>query len=72
MSVCFLNSLPNGEFSNLLIVAAFSVNTFPGKTSLPVQNSYIPTFHDDKADILAVCLSNLYWAFFSQYCDQLF
>ena len=47
MPVCYLNSLPNGEFSNLLIVAASSNSTFFGKTSSPVKNLYLPTFPDD-------------------------
>ena len=33
---------------------------FSGKTSSPVKNSHLPTFPDDKAKILAVCLSHLY------------
>ena len=60
MSLCAFNSLPNGEYSNLSIVAAFSSKSFSGKTSLPVRNSYLLTFSDDKAEILAVYLSILY------------
>ena len=30
-------SLPNGEYSNLLIVGVFSNNSFPGKTSSSVK-----------------------------------
>ena len=60
MSVCFFSSLPNGEYLNLLIVAAFSNSPFSGKTSLPVKNSYLLTFLDDKIKILAACLSKLY------------
>ena len=60
MSVCFLTFLPNGEYSNLLIVAAFSSKSLSGKTSWPVKNSYLPTFPDDKAEILAFCLSKFY------------
>ena len=41
------------------IVAAFS-SKYSGKTSLPVKNSYLLTFPDDKAEILAACLSKLY------------
>ena len=33
MSVCFFSSLSNGEFSDLLILAAFSNNYFSAKTS---------------------------------------
>ena len=55
MSVCAFNSLPNGEYSNLLIAAAFSNNSFFGRTSLPVKKSYLLTFPDDKGEILAVC-----------------
>ena len=57
MSVCAFNSLPNGEYSNLFIVAAFSSNSFSGKTSLPVRNLYLLTLPGDKIEILAVCLS---------------
>ena len=60
MSVCAFNSLHNGEYPNLFIIAAFSSKSFSGKTSLPVKNSNLLTFPDDKADILAVCLSKLY------------
>ena len=60
MSNCFFNSLPNGKYSNLFIVAAFSNKSCSGKTSFPVKNSYLLTFPDDKAEILAVCLSKLY------------
>ena len=64
MSFCAFNCLPNGEYSNLLIVAAFSSKSFSRKTSLPVRNSYLLTFPDDKAEILAACLSKLYLALF--------
>ena len=60
MSVCAFNSLSNGEYSNLFNLAAFSSNSFSGKTSLPVKNSYLLTLPDEKAKILAVCLSQLY------------
>ena len=60
MPVCFFNSPPNGEYSNLLILPAFSNSPFPGKTSSPIKNSYLLTFPDDKAEILAVCLSKLH------------
>ena len=61
MSVCFFfNSQPNCEYSNLLIPAAFSNSPFSGKTSSPVKNSYLPTFPDSKAEVLAVCLSKSY------------
>ena len=53
MSVCAFNSLPNGEYSNLFIVADFSNNSYSGKTSLPVKNSYLVTFPDGKLDFLA-------------------
>ena len=44
------NSLPNGEYSNHFIVAAFSSKFFSSKTYLPVKNSYLLTFPDDKAE----------------------
>ena len=56
MSVCAFYSLPNGEYSNLFIVADFSSKSFSRKTSLQVENSYLLTFPDDKAETLAVCL----------------
>ena len=57
MSVCAFNSLPNGEYSNLFVVAAFSNKSFSDKTSFPVRNSYLLTFPGDKAQILADCPS---------------
>ena len=59
MSVCAFNSLPKEEYSNHFIAAAFSSKSFSGKTSLVVKNSYLLTFPNDKAEILAVCLSKL-------------
>ena len=47
ISVYIFNSLPNGDYSNLLIVATFSHTSFSGKTSLPIN-----IFHD-KANTLA-------------------
>ena len=49
---CFFNSLPNVEYSNLLIVTACSSKSFPGETTLAAINSYLPTLPDDKAEIL--------------------
>ena len=40
MSVCAFNSLHSREYSNLFNVAAFSSNSFSGKTNLPVKNLY--------------------------------
>ena len=37
MPLCFFNSLLNGEYSDLLIVADFSINGFSDKQSLPVK-----------------------------------
>ena len=48
MSVCTFNYFPNGEYSNLFIVAAFYNKSFSGKTSLPVKSSYKLTFPDVK------------------------
>ena len=36
MSVCSSNSVPNDEYSNLLVVTTFSRRSFTGKTSSPV------------------------------------
>ena len=60
MLICAFNSLPKAEYSNLFIIAAFASKSFSGETFLPVKNSYLLTFPDDKAEILAVCLSKLY------------
>ena len=60
MSVCAFYSLPNEEYSNLLIVPAFSSISFSGETSLPVKNLYLLTFPDDIVEILAVSLSKCY------------
>ena len=57
MSVCLFNSLPSGEYSNYLVVAAFSNKPFSSKTSSPVKYSYLPTFPEDKARISPVYLS---------------
>ena len=46
MSVCAFNYLPKGEYSNIVIVAAFLSKSFSGKTSLPLKNSYLLTFPD--------------------------
>ena len=55
MSIFAFNFLRNGEYSNLFFIAAFS-----DKISLPVKNSYLLIFPDDKAEILAAFLSNSY------------
>ena len=55
MSIFAFNSLRNSEYSNLFFIAAFS-----DKISLPVKNSYLLIFPDDKAEILAAFLSNSY------------
>lgn len=60
MPVCFLNSLPNDEYSNLFSIEAFSNSTFSDKTSSFVKNPYLPSFSDGKVEILAFCLSKLY------------
>ena len=57
MPICAFSSFPKGEYSNPSIVAAFSNKSFSSKTSLLVKYSYLPTFPDDKSEILAVCLS---------------
>ena len=70
-SVCFLitlvccsKALLNGEYQNLFNAAAFSNKSFSDKTSLPVKNSYLLPFPNEKAEILAVFLSKLYWTLF--------
>ena len=49
MPICFFNLLPNGKYSNLLIVATFFSRSLSGEISLPYG----------KAEILAVLLSKL-------------
>ena len=60
MSVCAFNSLPKGEYSNLLIVAASSNKPSTGKTSSSVKNSNLLTFPYDKGEILPACLFKSY------------
>ena len=60
MSICAFNYLYKGKYLNLLIVVAFSYKSFCIKTSLPVKKLYLLTFPDNKAEILAVCLSKSY------------
>ena len=62
--LCAFNYLPNGKYSNLFNAAAFFRKSFSIKTFLPVKNSYLLIFPDDKAEILAVCLSDLCFAQF--------
>ena len=57
MSVAFSTYYLNGEYSNLLILAAFSNKSFSSKT---FNNLFLLTFPNDKAEILAVCLSKLH------------
>ena len=61
MPVCFFNSLHNGEFSNLLIDAAFSNTPFSGITSLPVKKFYLSVFSDDNVEILTVYCLMVKW-----------
>ena len=58
MLFCFFNSLPNGEYSSLLI-AVFS-GSLHGKLSSSVKNLYVPIFPDDKAEVLDIFMSKLY------------
>ena len=60
MSVCAFSSLPHWEYLKFLISVAFSTNPYSGKTSSPSKIPLLPTFPDDKAEILAVCLSKFY------------
>ena len=57
MSVCAFNSLPKGEYSIILVVAAFSTKSFSSKNIFPVKNSYLLIFREDKAKILPGCQS---------------
>ena len=59
MRFCFFNSLPNGESSNLFILATFSNSSLHDKISSLDKNSYLPTIRDDKVEISVVCLSKL-------------
>ena len=64
MLVCAFSSLPNGEYLKIFISEAFATNLYYDKTSSPAKNSYLPVFPDDKAEILAVCLSKFCWVLF--------
>ena len=65
MLVCFFNSLPNGEYSNILI--AFCDKSISCKTPFPVKESYLPTFPDDKAETffylngIELCFARFYY-----------
>ena len=72
VSVYVVNSLPNSEYSNLLLVAVFSFNSFPGKTSSSFKNSYLPRFSDNKAEILVVYFSKSSWDLLARFCYWLF
>ena len=67
------NLLSYGEYSNRLIVAAFSNISFSGKLPSPVKNLYLPTFPDDKAILIKLLVylnyNELCFAFF---CYELF
>ena len=58
--VSFFNSLPNDEYSNIFIAAAFSNKSFSGKTSLLVKILYLTIFPDGKTEALAVYLPKSY------------
>ena len=60
MPVCFFNSLPNGEYSNHLIVAEFSNSPFSVKHLQLLKTHIYKIFPDDKTDPLAFCLSKSY------------
>ena len=72
MSVYGFKSLPNSKYSNLLLVAAFSSNSFSGKTSSSFKNSYLPRFSDNKAEILVVYFSKSSWDLLARFCYWLF
>ena len=71
MPVWFFNSLPDGEYSNLLIVAAFLIVLFLCKSSSLLKNSYLPTFADNKVEILAFVYLNCIELCFTLLCYQL-
>ena len=54
MLFCFFNSLPNGEYSSLLIAV------FSGSLHGKLSSSYVPIFPDDKAEVLDIFMSKLY------------
>ena len=67
MSVCASNSLIKGEYSKLSIVVAFSSKSLSCKTSLPVKNSYLFSFPNDKVEIFTVCLNHIELCF-ARFC----
>ena len=66
MSACAFHSLPYREYSNLFIIISKS---FSGKASLPVKNSFLLTFPDDKAEFSAVCHLNNIEICFARFCN---
>ena len=64
MLVCAFSSLANREYLKFLISVAFATNLYYDKTSSTAKNWYLPIFPDDKAGILAVCLSKFCWVLF--------
>ena len=72
MLFCFLSFLLNNEYLNLFVGAAFSYSLLFDKTFSLVKNSYLPTFPDDKAEILVADNLKCIELFFSQFCYQLF
>ena len=58
ISVCNFNCLPIHKHPYVLIVGDFSrARLVSGTKSMSVKNSYLLTFSDDKAEIVAVYLS---------------
>ena len=66
MSVYFFSSLTIGEHSNLLIVAAFFNSPVSVETSPTVKNLFLPTFPNDKAEIVADCIKFCFADFYYQ------
>ena len=54
MPVCGFNSLPNGEYLNLFIVASLPNKYYSGKTSFQIKSSSLLAFPDNKANTSAV------------------
>ena len=72
MLVCAFNSLPKANIQIFPFWQLFLARFFSGKTSLPVNNSYLEKFPYDKAEILGVCLYNHIELCFAQLCYRLF
>ena len=62
MFVCFSNLLPHGEYSDLLVVAAFPNKSFSCKISSVVKKLCLTKIPDDETGILGVYLLSFFYS----------